>query len=583
MSQDQLWESLAREKLEDVLEPEMVKQYRLRRGEQCVYMPRFGTERYLCSCGTVNPIGKKCYICGMEPEPLTRAVIEELRQEAEERLEKERLQREKEEAERAARQEAERRVRQRKKLLMLVAASVAVVLLLALGAVLFWFSTRVWIPAGHYQDGLEALEAGDLRSAHRSFVLAGTYEDARDYVARFYTPMVTVKRTWDYQVSETVYTYDGAGRLLGSTASVKEVLDDGEIIQEEPVVWEMAYDDAGRVLKRESFYGREEYTYNERGDVTSQESYRTDGVHDTTRIFTYDYDDAGRLLRRAEICSELISVNYSYEQIDTYTYDEAGRVLVKSITTNYPASVEANYVSEQVHTYDEAGRLIRREENSVAPNDVTGDCGVVEEWIYNDRGDEVRYSKTTVFPGESLRDCRQTVTKAFDEEGRLVEEVTQITFPNDPSRDMVSKTAYTYDKEGRCAYEFYSQQHSDAQRQLQSGYTHTVEYIYDLLGRVGESRVVWDYADGVESYVQTEEYAYNWDGSMKSCELVIKWRDPDRDVQKQSYLYNENGLVKQEYLSEDDSVTEYTYDWFYFPEGYNEDTFITPQSVSYYG
>ena len=148
---------------------------------------------------------------------------------------------------------------------------------------------------------------------------------------------------------------------------------------------------------------------------------------------------------------------------------------------------------------------------------------------------------------------------------------------------MVSKTAYTYDKEGRCAYEFYSQQHSDAQRQLQSGYTHTVEYIYDLLGRVGESRVVWDYADGVESYVQTEEYAYNWDGSMKSCELVIKWRDPDRDVQKQSYLYNENGLVKQEYLSEDDSVTEYTYDWFYFPEGYNEDTFITPQSVSYYG
>jgi hypothetical protein len=123
----------------------------------------------------------------------------------------------------------------------------------------------------------------------------------------------------------------------------------------------------------------------------------------------------------------------------------------------------------------------------------------------------------------------------------------------------------------------------DAQRQQHSGYTHTVERTYDLLGRVSESRVVWDHADGVESYVQTEEFDYNWDGSVKSCEQVIKWRDPDREEQTRSYLYNENGLMKREYLSEDDSVTEYTYAWFYFPEGYDEASFITPQSVNYYG
>ena len=88
-----------------------MKQYRIRRGAHCVYMPRFGQEKYLCPCGTINPLDKRCYVCGLEPEPLSREVMESLSRDAALRMEQEQLQRQQQEEKRLAREEALRQKR----------------------------------------------------------------------------------------------------------------------------------------------------------------------------------------------------------------------------------------------------------------------------------------------------------------------------------------------------------------------------------------------------------------------------------------------------------------------------------------
>ena len=79
-----IWETegLPKQPLEEVLEPEMVKQYRIRRGQQCAFMPVFAEDKWLCSCGAENAAGENCHACGLSPEPLTRQVLEQLRQDA---------------------------------------------------------------------------------------------------------------------------------------------------------------------------------------------------------------------------------------------------------------------------------------------------------------------------------------------------------------------------------------------------------------------------------------------------------------------------------------------------------------------
>ena len=94
-----------------------------------------------------------------------------------------------------------------------------------------------------------------------------------------------------------------------------------------------------RPLVQEGYFGREVYSYNEQGDVIGLDVFRTDGIHNTTKSFVYRYDDAGRIVSETEICSELISVNYSYERNETITYDDAGRAVLRESSLNYPANM----------------------------------------------------------------------------------------------------------------------------------------------------------------------------------------------------------------------------------------------------
>lgn len=555
------------QRLEDVLEPEMVKQYQLRRGKQCIYMPLFGKERYLCSCGTVNPMGENCYVCGLAPEPLTREVMEELSREAEARLAAEARERAAREEKRRAHEEARRREKQKKKLIKIALLTVSTLAAVALAVLVFWFSTREWIPAGNYRGALQALEDGDYSRAHRLFTLAGGYQDAEEYLAHIVTPTLTQWTDYGYATNRVEYTYDAAGnRLIMSQEDYGRDLN-GERVMSDKQTWINHYNEQGLPVQLEDFYAKTVYTYNERGDVMTEEKTRSDGTPETLRYYSYIYDDMGRLRERAEICSELISVNYSYEQTDTYTYDDLGRVLTRTSRANYPAAIEGNHITVTTNTYDDRGRLAERRMEVTTPNDDSGDCEILEQWTYTRTGKLTGYTRVTSYFGDTSRNSSQVTTTAYNDRGDVVEERISTLFPSDSQRDSLQITAYTYDREGRLIGKTRTQRFSDEMRQNQGGYEETAEYSYDLLGRLTGTKTVYRHADPDSSYAQTETFTYRWDGSRKTGRQTVKSVDGSAVVTE--YTYNENSLVETSRTKDGDTETvqEYTYAYFYAPDG----------------
>lgn len=556
-------QDMLRERLEDVLEPEMVKQYRLRRGRQCVYMPRFGEDAYLCSCGAVNPLGESCSVCGLEPEPLTREVLEELSREAEARLAVEAQERAAREEKRRAHEEARRKAKQRKKLIKLTALVTGCVAALALGVGLFWLTTRQWIPAAHYNKALQCLERGDYQNAHRSFTLAGYYGDAKAYLERFSVLTRTAYAEGEKSATRQEYTYDARGNRLIMSQETFGRTEDGQLSRGDMQTWINHYNDRGLPLQLEDPYGKWVYIYNEHGDVTSEEEFRPDGVQENMRYYSYIYDEQGRKVEKHEICSELISVNYSYEQSENYTYDDLGREILRTARANYPAATEGNYSSTMESVYDDSGRLIHRVTHVFTPQDPSGECEVVEQWTYSATGKVTAYSRNTNYLQEAGRNSMQLTTNAFNDRGDLVEERVQTTFPGNADRDAVQVIVYTYDREGRLSTKVNSVRHTGEQQQLFGNYTSTETYSYDLLGRLVSVKTLYEHANEENSYAQTDTFTHRADGSRKTGKQTVRFPDGSTTVAESTY--DANGMV-QTCTTRDEYGTsrqEYTYAYFY--------------------
>lgn len=551
------------QRLDEVLEPEMVKQYQIRRGKQSVYMPLFGKERYLCSCGTVNPLGKNCYVCGLEPEPLTREVLEELGQQAQERLAKEAEEQAQQESKRLAREEARRLAKQKRRAKRIAVWSGCGVAAVVVSVLLFWAFTRVWIPALQYDYACQALQAGNYSRAYRLFSLAKDYKDAQDYLQRFTTATLTQRTSDGLSVSRTEYTYDSNGNRLIMTENEYRLESDGREIQTDRQSWINHYDDGGKPIQLEDYNGKTTYTYNENGDVLTEEYWRPDGVQERLRYYSYAYDELGRIVEKAEICSELVSVNYSYEQTYTYTYDELGRESTVTVIANYPAATDGNSVSVATNTYDGQGHLVQRVTDVTTPNDERGNCQLLELWSYDEADRYTGYIRQTEYFGETIRNSRQETVAVYNEQGKVVQERVSTLFSGDSQRDAVQTTVYTYDREGRLEKKVTTFELADPVRQSQSGYCNTVEYSYDLLGRVRSTKTVYEHADENNSYAMTESFTYRFDGTRKTGKQTLRSLDGSTVVTESTY--NENGLVETSRETSGETVTErsFTYAYFY--------------------
>lgn len=554
---------LPRHTLEEALGAEMAKQARLRWGDQCRYMPVSDGKQYLCSCGCVNALDAPCVHCGQTPALMDRAVLEELRQEARLRLE--------EEAKEAARQEALRlqalrrqKLRKIRNACLWAAGGVAA---LAVAAAAFWGITRVAIPASHYQKALAALEKGDYRLSHREFTLAGDYEDAEAYLARFATPLLSSKVYIGNSLSQVTYSYDDFGRRLKSVEQMYAKDADGNWLETgAPVEYVQRYDEQGNQLVHANWNGHSVYVYNERNDVVQKDVYLRDGQHDSTHYFDYTYDESGRVVKKTEICSELLSVNNSCEYTDYFTYNAQGLVEEKITEANFPAQMENSYRSVEKWHYNEKGDPVEMLDETVGTVYESSDSTGRKTWVYDEKGNLLKSTDVISFPHDSGMDRCITATAVYDSRGRQLRYTTELSFPNNPKRNSLDEDAWEYDWEGKLVKEVFRYTYADENMQRYGGYTQTVTHTYDLLGRQTEYESVW--VGPVESNRQKKTYEYGPDGMVKR--MVETQRD-DRDSSTVTYHYNENGLVAREEYSPSDpdnwSALEYTYAYFYYPEG----------------
>ena len=161
------WEPLPKGKsLEKALaDPELLKQFKLRFGNDSVYLPMEHGDLWRCACGAWNREAQ-CGACGKEKAaflPLNRA---ELEAEKDARLAREKAERE----EQAAKAEAQEK--RAKKITLLCSAAV----MLCIAASLLY--TNVIAPANAYRNAVSLIETGKYDEAIAAFEALGDYKDS---------------------------------------------------------------------------------------------------------------------------------------------------------------------------------------------------------------------------------------------------------------------------------------------------------------------------------------------------------------------------------------------------------------------
>ena len=549
--------SLPRQPLEEVLEPEMARQYRLVRGAQCKFVPVMGDGRWLCSCGEENESGKLC-ACGLEAQPLTRALLEELSKEAALRMEKEAA----EKAEADAKAKAEARAARRKKLFRrarrIATVAVCLVLTATLASHIAGLAITKWIPQGHYEDGLAALKKGNYQLAYEEFAQAGDYKDAPEYLEKFYVPATHIRTETGNTVSTSAYTYDEAGYLLTTRM---ELYEDGVLVEEQQ--WSNTYSPEKLLLTEEDFYGKSVFTYNAHGDPLTIQGPKAGG-NESSLAYAYRYDAKGRLTERLAICTNHVSLTYSYEMIETFTYDEDDNVLTHRVEMSFPASSDNNYISQKVYTY-EKGLPVRLEETVTTPNDETGSSQTLTLWTYDGAGRQLTRTETGTYPNDPYRNSRSEDVTEYDSRGNQLKRTVRTTYPNDSQRDSYSEETYTYNDDGQPVRYRYQLQYGSEQWQALAGRVTETTYVYDYLGRLSRRETIETRQDGKSGHRDT----YTYDGGPVAVSSRNESWGYDEKVFTSVYTYNAAGLVAQ--LEDEHTVTEYTYAWFYDPEGIHKD------------
>lgn len=168
---DGAWESLTPPApLEEVLEDaELVKQYRLKYGQDCKYQTKRERDLWLCACGAVNREGERlCHCCGKDPAILSGADLPALKEERDQRLA--------EESKRAAEAKAAAEVQaKRMKKIALIAAPILLVVIIA--GVLFSDYTK---KNDAYSVAAALLEEREFDDAMDAFAELGGFKDSKE-------------------------------------------------------------------------------------------------------------------------------------------------------------------------------------------------------------------------------------------------------------------------------------------------------------------------------------------------------------------------------------------------------------------
>ena len=312
-----------------------------------------------------------------------------------------------------------------------------------------------------YNEALDLIEQGEIEAAFDMLGEMGDDRKAQELLTHFrYVPTKIVFYYGEERAVRT-YTYDEHSLLEQIVVSAPD-----SIYYTEHFV----YDADGRMISQsqknvfEMTTVKEDYTYDENGNLSSMVSIASDGsVH---HRYEYTYDKNGNL-----ICETYENILGESKTVD-YTYDTDGRLLRIAHTGDFSAAIEE-------YTYDAGGNMVRH----IYVDDIDGET--VKSCTYDANGNLIQ--EVEVYPdgGTWLRDYR------YDTNGNMLRMV--ITYPDGD----ISTTEYTYDVEGRLllsktthpnggigTYEYTYDAHGNKMKQVytsQRGSTESYEYEYQLV------------------------------------------------------------------------------------------------------
>lgn len=154
------------------------------------------------------------------------------------------------------------------------------------------------------------------------------------------------------------------------------------------------------------------YHYNEKGELTKIEYYKSGIWHDLLSSFqTYDYDSKGRMVRgmyhrRVE---DGESVSYSLIALYTYMYSPANS---NFCTTILCEDVQPENSWKTSLTYDKKGQLVKLEKRDMNKN---YKLHYIEEYQYNKDG-----RNSTILLRGIKSDADSLKTYSYDEKGRVI-------------------------------------------------------------------------------------------------------------------------------------------------------------------
>lgn len=224
---DVLWKPLGNPKpLRDIGDAELVKQFRLKYGMDCKYLPTSEKDLWYCACGVLNrEEDGECISCRKSFSLMRSYDLDELNVEKNNRLAEEKAKAE--QAAEDARVQAEKNKKKAKKFAKII-VPIAVIVVIAIVAISAYTSTQA---PKKYASAVTMMAEGKYDEAAVIFTELDDYEDSAYYLSKIYDEATAMLTEGQYEQACTIFAALGEYK---DSASMKE--------KAELAVWVMSHE-----------------------------------------------------------------------------------------------------------------------------------------------------------------------------------------------------------------------------------------------------------------------------------------------------------------------------------------------------